>query len=141
MMRVISEASAVSVYFGDSLLFCHRPDAPAIHVGHGQARFDMYRGNFDIEDYLETREPLAHLEVHAEGEGHRLVFRRHAGDQVQLEAILEPTPEGASLTMHYAAPEINRTWWRLTAEHDERVWGCGEQMSYLNLRGRHFPLW
>ncbi len=35
----------------------------------------------------------------------------------------------------------NRFWVRLPAERKEHVWGCGEQMSYFDLRGRHFPLW
>ncbi|MFG6178408.1 alpha-glucosidase [Halomonas sp. THAF12] len=141
MMRVIPESHAVSLYRGDALLFRHSAETPAIHVGRGQARFDMYRGNFEIEDYLEAREPLRHLEVMAEGDGHRLAFRRHADDALQLELRLETRGDGATLTTLYAAPGINRTWWRLAAEQGEHVWGCGEQMSYLDLRGRHFPLW
>mgnify|MGYP002310060882 CR=1 FL=1 len=29
----------------------------------------------------------------------------------------------------------------MEAAEDEHVYGCGEQMSYFDLRGRHFPLW
>jgi sulfoquinovosidase len=140
-MRVVTEPNGLSVFLGENLLFRHGPDDPAIYIGRGQARFDMYRGNFDIEDYLEAREPLTHLDVHTADDSYRLAFRRHADDELQLDLRLEATQEGASLITHYAAPGINRTWWRLAAEHDERVWGCGEQMSYLDLRGRHFPLW
>ncbi len=141
MMRVITASHAISVYHGDTLLFRHAEDAPAIYVGRGQATFDMYRGNFEIADYLEVREPLVHLDLYEEKRGYRLAFRRHAGDALQLELWLETTADGATLTTRYAAAGINRTWWRLVAEPDERVWGCGEQMSYLDLRGRHFPLW
>lgn len=140
-MRVITASNEVSVYHGDALLFRHADNAPAIYIGRGQAAFDMYRGNFEIEDYLETREPLAHLETKQDEHGYRLEFRRHAKDSLQLELRLETTAAGSYLTTHYAAPTINRTWWRLPAELNEHVWGCGEQMSYLNLRGRHFPLW
>lgn len=35
----------------------------------------------------------------------------------------------------------NRLWVRLWAEEMENVWGAGEQYSYLNLRGRHYPVW
>ncbi len=38
-------------------------------------------------------------------------------------------------------PDINRFWFRVDAEAEEHCYGCGEQMSYFNLRGRHFPLW
>jgi alpha-glucosidase len=32
-------------------------------------------------------------------------------------------------------------WLRILAEPGEHVWGGGEQMSYFDLKGRHFPLW
>lgn len=35
----------------------------------------------------------------------------------------------------------NRIWVRLWAEEAEQVWGAGEQYSYLNLRGRDYPIW
>jgi hypothetical protein len=38
-------------------------------------------------------------------------------------------------------PTLNRLWLRVPAEADEHVWGGGEQFSYFDLRGRHFPLW
>ncbi|WDC85298.1 hypothetical protein PL321_07610 [Caloramator sp. mosi_1] len=35
---------------------------------------------------------------------------------------------------------INRYWIRINADEDEKVYGCGEQMSYFNLRGETSPL-
>ena len=35
----------------------------------------------------------------------------------------------------------NRLWVGLWAEEEEQVWGVGEQYTYLNLRGRHYPVW
>jgi len=35
----------------------------------------------------------------------------------------------------------NRFWMRLFATPDEKVYGCGEQASYFNLRNRNYPLW
>ena len=29
----------------------------------------------------------------------------------------------------------------LVAEEEEYVWGGGEQFTYLNLRGREYPIW
>ncbi|MBO7373198.1 MAG: alpha-glucosidase, partial [Oscillospiraceae bacterium] len=47
----------------------------------------------------------------------------------------------ATLAFTQKNPAVNRLWLRVPAEPDECCWGCGEQMSYFNLRGRHFPLW
>src|SRR5699024_9517323 len=35
----------------------------------------------------------------------------------------------------------NRSWIRIPANEKEKIYGCGEQLSYFNLRGRNFPLW
>jgi hypothetical protein len=36
---------------------------------------------------------------------------------------------------------VDRLWLSFHAEHGETVWGGGEQMSYLALNGRAFPMW
>ncbi|MHB1628687.1 MAG: alpha-glucosidase [Bacilli bacterium] len=36
---------------------------------------------------------------------------------------------------------FNRMWIRFAAETEEHVYGCGEQFSQFDLRGRTFPLW
>ncbi|MDE4938493.1 alpha-glucosidase, partial [Francisella tularensis subsp. holarctica] len=37
--------------------------------------------------------------------------------------------------------KFNRFWLRINADINEKVYGCGEQLSYFNLRCRNFPLW
>lgn len=119
----------------------HSAAEPWLFVGRGEERIDMYRGNFAIEDHLIERVPLPHVEVRRDGDGWRLGFRRHAGDELQVVALVEGGPGSAVLRFTAAEPRINRVWLRLVAAPEEHVWGCGEQMSYLDLRGRHFPLW
>lgn len=36
---------------------------------------------------------------------------------------------------------INRIWLDIVAEPEEKVFGGGEQYSFLNLRGRNYPIW
>lgn len=56
--------------------------------------------------------------------------------------LLVTEKEGAvTLTVAEKAESINRFWLHVEAAEDEHVYGCGEQMSYFDLRGRHFPLW
>ncbi|WP_457093500.1 alpha-glucosidase [Microvirga sp. P5_D2] len=115
----------------------HRGDAPCLFVGHGEARMDMYRGNFDIEDYVVERVPLAHAVV----SGSEIAFSAAAGQPVRI--ILNLSGDGRNAVVAFHAPDhsINRIWLRVEAEVGEHVWGGGEQMSYFDMRGRHFPLW
>ena len=35
-----------------------KKDKPFIYLGYGKEKMDMYRGNFDISDYLTERVPM-----------------------------------------------------------------------------------
>ena len=115
----------------------HSVAAPCLFAGRGREMMLMLQGNFDITDYVEERAPLAHVTV----AGDRLDFRRDVAGAVWVSLRLAETADGAVLEVAYAAEGLNRFWFRLLADPDEHVWGCGEQMSYFDLRGRRFPLW
>ena len=110
----------------------HSPAAPAFFLGSGRADIVMARGNFDISDRLDARVPLTHAEA--------------GGDAIHLSAD-EGAPVRLTLSLgddavHFRShDDANRLWVRLLAQPDERVWGGGEQLSHVNLRGRHWPLW
>ncbi|MGK5004327.1 alpha-glucosidase [Janthinobacterium sp. LB2P70] len=135
------ENDSVALRCAGRLLLRHSVDAPCVFVGQGRESMEMYRGNFEIEDYVEERNALRALTVTQEDDAATLSFARHAGEAPQLVLAVQSQPHGVHLVVRYAAPGWNRLWLRLPAEQDEHVWGCGEQMSYFDLRGRHFPLW
>lgn len=133
MIRLHTTPSGFTLHLGDRLLIAHDAAAPALFVGHGDARMDMYRGNFDIEDYVSERIALRGAKI----EGNRVTFSASA-DSPPLLAL---EVSDAGLQFAPLDVSINRFWLRIAAEADEHVWGGGEQMSYLDLRGRRFPLW
>ena len=119
---------------GDTILEC-RKDRPMIYVGYGREDVDMYRGNFKIEDYVIERRPLF-VSAADETDGELLL-------DMEGELTVRVKTEGTCTVLSFEQknPQINRFWFRVSADEKERCYGCGEQMSYFNLRGRHFPLW
>lgn len=111
----------------------HTEAAPALFVGRGEERMDMYRGNFDIEDYVVERIALPHADIN----GNRIELAAARG----LPPRFALTLAGKHLLTETLDSAINRVWLRLVAEEGEHVWGGGEQMSYFDMRGRKFPLW
>lgn len=108
---------------------------PVIFVGYGKERVDMYRGNYNIEDYIIERRPLHVSKITDLDKSIILDFE----DQLQVKIALQ---DGlAELSLICQNKDINRFWLRTEADPEEKCFGCGEQMSYFNLRGRHFPLW
>ncbi|WP_083004945.1 alpha-glucosidase [Halomonas sp. GT] len=140
-MQVTYQRDQLRLSMGGEDLLVHTPESPAFFIGYGREKMEMYCGNFEIQDYLESREALRHVTVTDGEAGVQLELRRHKDDELQLSFQLRSLEDGIKLDIQSAANDINRFWMRLAADEQEHVWGCGEQMSYFNLRGRHFPLW
>ncbi|MDX3909054.1 MAG: alpha-glucosidase [Sphingobium sp.] len=129
-----------ALWLGDRLLATHSAAFPMVAVGRGNADVEMFRGNFRLFDTVAERIPLTHA---------RLVQRSDSGDAWQMEMakgeglpatlLLTVCPDGLFLKAHDRT--INRCWLTFHAEPEERIYGLGEQMSYLDLRGRVFPIW
>lgn len=109
---------------------------PMIYIGYGEETVKMYRGNYQIEDHVIERRPLTLTAVREVPEGIEL-------DLEGQMTMLACTDKGGvvTLTVTQHAEGFNRFWLRVLADPEEHIYGCGEQMSYLDLRGRHFPLW
>jgi alpha-glucosidase len=136
-MQIQTTPGGFDLVLDGKVLLCHRSSAPCLYVGRGEPRIDMYRGNFDIEDYVAERTPLAHAVV-ADDE---IVFAATEGQPARMTLRFASAGRGCLVRFETTDESINRIWLRLPAEKDEHVWGGGEQMSYFDMRGRRFPLW
>ncbi|SEP64861.1 alpha-glucosidase [Basfia succiniciproducens] len=120
------------------VVLVHSYDNPAFFVGIGNEKIEIYRGNFSIEDAVQERIPLRHSRI----EDDAVYLSYDHNTPVLLCLHFEKlTERDAKLTIDSQHSLLNRFWVRVNAKENDKVWGCGEQMSYFNLRGRHFPLW
>jgi alpha-glucosidase len=142
-MKILLEQQdeKITLSYAGQVLLRHSPDMPCCFVGHGRERMDMYRGNFEIEDYVEERIALRTLTVYEQDGQISFSLATHPGAAAQLLISVQEQEHGVHLGLQATDDNVNRLWWRVPAQSDEHVWGCGEQMSYFDLRGRHFPLW
>ncbi len=94
----------------------------------------MVRGNFRLSDQPVAARPLSACEVSAEGR------------------VLLASPDGSARCALTLAPGASRLLIEALTAHDritidfaigpgDVLWGGGEQMSYLALNGRKFPVW
>jgi len=136
-MPIQTTSNGFDLVLDGKLLMRHRSDEPCLFVGQGDARMDMYRGNFDIEDYVVERTPLAHAVV----SGSDVAFSAAPGQPVRLVLRVSGGDSDLAIAFQTEDTSLNRIWLRIPAEQGEHVWGGGEQMSYFDMRGRRFPLW
>lgn len=119
------------LHFAGRIVLSHRLASPALVMARGNPTVEMLRGNFRIADAPEgTLAPLAcdvsRTQVDladAQGLAARLRF------------------DGQRLDVELLRPGYDRMTLAFAAAPGETVWGGGEQMSYLALNGRRFPMW
>jgi len=110
----------------------HSDKNPAVFIGKGREDISMYRGNFNIRDRVEERCAVHFISA----DDNTILFESALGD-----FCISLTEDNDLLYLKGSGHDINRIWLRLCADKDEHVMGGGEQFSYLDLRGRLFPIW
>ncbi len=135
MFEIISKENGFELRSDGKLLMRHSDANPAIFLGRGREKITMYRGNFTIEDHVESRLPL-HLAAFDE---EKLTFEIPGDTEKYTVYVSE---RNGLLTLEgRGAERYSRLWIRFEAEPDEHITGGGEQFSALDLRGRSFPIW
>jgi alpha-glucosidase len=129
-----------TLWFHQRLLLSHQPDSPCLWVGYGQADIAMFRGNFSIKDCLDEKIALREVQITSVQQGWQFIFQRGNIAAVTLDVTIDDT--GSLLfSLHNQDIHYNRIWLRLSANQEDHIYGCGEQFSYFDLRGKPFPLW
>lgn len=121
-----SVGDGFELLLGGRVVLRHSPDCPALAIARGAPSIAMVRGNFRIEDAPAARREMTEWTAN----GNSVAF---AGAQL--------TWSGSALTVTADDPAYDRLYLRFHAGPHEAVWGGGEQMSYLALNGRRFPMW
>ena len=119
---------------GGRTVLRHRPEYPAISVASGDPWVTMVRGNFRLSDTPVAARPPSVCEV--VGEGAAVLSSADGAAKVALSLA----PDAARLTVTALSGHDRITVDVLLAP-DDVLWGGGEQMSYLALNGRTFPIW
>ncbi|NLE16428.1 MAG: alpha-glucosidase [Spirochaetales bacterium] len=142
MISFSKQNGKLSVFYNQLKILEHSESSPMLVLKRGKESVDMYRGNFFISDAIEETLPLGTYllsESYSEGRGvSNLTFSAGA-----KTFSLELSERDGRLHLGFSPlPEpYNRLFIRFHADPLECVWGCGEQFSHFNLRGKNYPLW
>lgn len=127
---------------GDRVILRHRVDAPVFRIAKGNPTVTMVRGNFRMED-APTDERVPRYVVYR-GRHHRGLAcspshnPRHPELYVSWGADILGPP---TLSVYAVDRSFDRMAVDFALGPDDVVWGGGEQMSYLALNGRRYPMW
>ncbi len=127
---------SVSLHVGDRTVLLGSASSPLLRLAQGNAHVKALRGNFQIDDSLGEIALLGHAVL---GENENEVLLASAQDTAPSARMVWHA-ETSTLSVT-ALDACNRMWLGLAGDPGEALWGGGEQMSYLMLAGRHFPMW
>ncbi|SKA93665.1 alpha-glucosidase [Caloramator quimbayensis] len=137
-MEILKFENGFKITYKGIDLISHSKDKPFMYVGTGIADYNMYRGNFKISDYLV--EKIALLDYEIEQENNKVDIKLSRNNICYVNLCIEENKSNLLVNFTDYSRNINRIWIRIAAESDEHVYGCGEQFSYFDLRGKKFPL-
>ena len=135
MLELRESQGVLEIVHANSLLIKHSEVTPFLLVGKGDEDIEFYRGNFEIDDDVCSKVPLESYTIQSDNQ----VLFSGMGYEVLTTFVEEA--DRVHVKLESTGRTANRFWINLYAEAEEKVYGCGEQASYFNLRGRNFPLW
>ncbi|CAG0879776.1 unnamed protein product [Cyprideis torosa] len=128
----------LDVFLDGVQLLSHTVSSPAISLVDHAVSFEENIGNWLVSDEIRDRKPLLQWDIEENGGVTALnFFNVITTDTVRLLFA----SENSSLSVEVIVSEYNALTLHLFATAEEKVFGGGEQFSYLNLRGRAFPIW
>ncbi|WP_298840499.1 alpha-glucosidase [Clostridium sp.] len=138
-MKLVQRKNGFSILVNGKEIIEHSIENPCIYVGKGKGSYDMFRGNFKVKDYICEKIALNDFEILVENSGVIVTFSKGGLNVIKALFIEE---DGRTVVKFLENPNnFNRFWLRLKAEKEEHIYGCGEQFSDFDLRGKNYPLW
>lgn len=142
LIDVVSNGEVNQVKYNQRVIFEWKNGEPIVYIGTGKETIEMYRGNYDIKDYITERIPLNNVSIEENEDEIQISNSFDESSGVALMISLSFDHESRlKITFDNRSKYDDRFWLRLAADSDEKIYGCGEQYSFFNLRGKNFPLW
>jgi sulfoquinovosidase len=133
-LRLAASGGGLDLLLGRRTILTQRPELPAARVALGAPQVTMVRGNFRHEDNAAPAPDLSRCTVIDA----RRALLASADDTARLEFAIDA--DARKLRLRVLTPH-DRITVDFTLAPEDVLWGGGEQMSYLALNGRRFPIW
>ncbi|MFC4736846.1 alpha-glucosidase [Bacillus daqingensis] len=137
-VKLVTDENSFAIRLNGKEVIKHSTENPFLYIGKGTESVDMYRGNFQIDDYVTERTPLKLVSVEKTEAGLDASFSDGHEEVLTLQVLKKE--DRVQITFN-CKRNHNRIWVRLQSSAEEKVYGGGEQLSYFNMKGQNFPLW
>jgi alpha-glucosidase len=145
LIRFEFDNQKFSLNFKGKNILSHNSQRACIQLSHNIPDFRMHPrsvSNYKIKNHLSNHTPLIRIsKIEQEQDSILIEFEELIRLEInvvhnRLELTFNPLDKIKQNPNFY-----NHFSFSMPALDDEAIYGCGEQFSYLNLRGRCVPLW
>lgn len=141
MLEKKSRETGFEIYFKGHIFFSHSKENPMISLGNGTAEYKEKFGNWKIKDKITESVKLSEFRFKKDAKDAIEIRFFINGKNESLDLILTVNKGHLEIEFDYNEDKWNRIWISIAADQEESIYGCGEQFSELNLRGKKVPLW
>ncbi|XP_076468895.1 sulfoquinovosidase-like [Babylonia areolata] len=135
------DTDVFDIYLSGVKIFQHNLTNPMMFIGDGRTDFAQSQGNFRINDFVSSRIPMIYATIFSHEAPIDIELYLDFYHYVRFELHEDDTHSMVLVVTDMKGESIDRLWLRLVASPEEQVFGGGEQFSFLDLRGRSFPVW
>jgi len=139
MIEFEEVSDGLKIYFKNHLILYHTAKKPCVAIGKGSARFKTRFGGFKINEKFKTRILLPDYEIVYQSQDKVVIEFTRKGEELHL--TLKIVNDRLEIIPECQSSDMNRFWIIFAAKSDEAIFGCGEQYSEFNLKGKNVPLW
>jgi alpha-glucosidase len=139
-MRLDTFKDSFTLFLGDLPLIHHSSKEPFIYAGHGNAKYEMERGAFVIDEKTDFKDALLLSNIEKFNNKFRISFKN---ENKNINIVLYFKEENNRLSIDFSclSGDINRIWLNLKAYPNEHVYGCGETFTHFDLKGQNVRIW
>lgn len=136
MLIYENSAKGFNLYYHGRRIISHTTNHPFLEIGNGSADYSLGGGVYKIKETSSKMNSFRKC---------TLIAKNLTSVTIGLEnnARVIFSDESGLLVIRFEGikTSLNRLKIRLAAESKEHIYGCGEQYTHLDMRGRKVPLW
>ena len=139
MIKFEQKEDGFNLYFKDYKFFIHSFKNPCFEIGFGIGKFKQSHSSFKIIEKKQKIFTFKNYRLLSKTTNQIIIEFEYNNASLVVEFFIKQ--DKLLLSFKCENPSVNRLWMKIVANKNEAIFGCGEQFSELNLRGKKIPIW
>lgn len=137
-MKLIKKGESFEILWGNRVILRHSKEKPFLTLGNGSASYSMGRGTFKIKDRLKEKITPKEYNVISDTDSTEIACECQDYD---FRVIIREDGDRLTVSFEGNTERFNRLMIRFPSATNEHIYGCGEQFTEFDLKGKKVKVW